>query len=411
MGTRAGLSSTAPQRAQRLTPAGVIDIGVFGQDDGGIYGHGTEICADAVHPPAAEHARVRSVKRSWRALWAGVGVAAAACAVALSLAVADSAVAVFKGYNANPAEFPWYVTLTHNADEWCGGTMIATNIVLTAAHCVPADHRTLRVVFGYHSRHSVTVIPGRVVVEDHFNDAQHLSDVAIVFIDRRPPSATPIDLVTTDPPLGAQLTAVGFGCSSPPGARTCTLPSRLQGIALQRADTDCGPLAATEFCVVSGRASLNHGDSGGPVMIKTSSRWQLAAVTTSLIINRGKVVTPYRAAVTSIAQERNWIASVLASSSPTTLSVTWSGFRGVTFDESLSAAAKKLHGKIESDEPRSDAKSIVYPAEEVAVNASLRWQSSDGVRFQDRWILAVVATVGELRYLPGVTLCAHNVDR
>jgi hypothetical protein len=56
--------------------------------------------------------------------------------------------------------------------------------------------------------------------------------------------------------------------------------------------------------------------------------------------------------------------------------VRWSGFHGVKFGEPLSAAAKKVHGRVMSDMPRSDARSVYYPGL-VAIKGSL---GADGYR-------------------------------
>jgi hypothetical protein len=57
--------------------------------------------------------------------------------------------------------------------------------------------------------------------------------------------------------------------------------------------------------------------------------------------------------------------------------VRWSGVLGVKFGEPLSAAARKLHGTVGSDEPRSDARFLNYPGELVAIKGSL---GADGYR-------------------------------
>jgi hypothetical protein len=62
--------------------------------------------------------------------------------------------------------------------------------------------------------------------------------------------------------------------------------------------------------------------------------------------------------------------------------VTWSGFHGVTFGEPLSDAARRLHGTVRSDEPRTDARFVYYAGEPVSIGGSMRWQSAGGIRFQ-----------------------------
>jgi hypothetical protein len=60
--------------------------------------------------------------------------------------------------------------------------------------------------------------------------------------------------------------------------------------------------------------------------------------------------------------------------------VRWSGFHGVKFGEPLSAAAKKLHGRVTSDMPRSEAKGVEYPDALVGIGGSMQWDEYDGVR-------------------------------
>ncbi len=50
------------------------------------------------------------------------------------------------------------------------------------------------------------------------------------------------------------------------------------------------------------------------------------------------------------------------------------------FGEPLSAAARKLHGRVESDEPRSDARGVDYPDALVGIGGSLRWEEAGGFR-------------------------------
>jgi hypothetical protein len=77
--------------------------------------------------------------------------------------------------------------------------------------------------------------------------------------------------------------------------------------------------------------------------------------------------------------------------------VRWSGYHGVKFGEALSVAAKRLHGKVESDEPRSDAHFLNYPGALVAISGSLRWEGSGGLRYQVR----SGRTVGSFQGLSG----------
>lgn len=59
--------------------------------------------------------------------------------------------------------------------------------------------------------------------------------------------------------------------------------------------------------------------------------------------------------------------------------VRWSSFHGVKFGEPLSAAARKLHDRVESDEPRSDAHFVDFPGPPLAILGAMRRDGSGKV--------------------------------
>lgn len=54
------------------------------------------------------------------------------------------------GSQANPHEFPWQVALTLSDHTYCGGSLVASTWVVTAAHCVANGISGLRVELGIH---------------------------------------------------------------------------------------------------------------------------------------------------------------------------------------------------------------------------------------------------------------------
>jgi hypothetical protein len=118
--------------------------------------------------------------------------------------------------------------------------------------------------------------------------------------------------------IGSWLTAVGFGCSSRPyllGHGKCTSwPKRLQGIAMERMRQSCRHQSATDFCVAGWKASINHGDSGGPVMLESGGHWVLEGLVDLLVSDTVDDDTPpFFDDMTSIAEERAWIDNVVGS--------------------------------------------------------------------------------------------------
>src|SRR5687768_4979833 len=64
--------------------------------------------------------------------------------------------AIINGTNATPGEFPWQARILVNGTSGCGGSLLAHNWVLTAAHCLvdgsgnPIPPSQLSVVLGDH---------------------------------------------------------------------------------------------------------------------------------------------------------------------------------------------------------------------------------------------------------------------
>ncbi|KAM9464526.1 elastase 3 like [Salvelinus alpinus] len=84
---------------------------------------------------------------------------------------------VVNGVDAKPHSWPWQISLQYERDgEWrhtCGGSLIATNWVMTAAHCINPS-LSYRVFVGKHNlveteEGSQAIIPEKLVVHEKWN--------------------------------------------------------------------------------------------------------------------------------------------------------------------------------------------------------------------------------------------------
>jgi secreted trypsin-like serine protease len=241
---------------------------------------------------------------------------------------APSAQAIHRGSDAPFGSYRFMVSLrlAETPDKpRCGGTLIAPDIVLTAGHCVG----------GVAQGGLVAVVGADVVdwpsaprvatrghlVPDGFDlrlDNRH--DIAVVRL-AEPQQSPGIRLARTEPRAGTRVVTAGWGCTNAPP--TCEVqPTRLQvsdQVVLR--DSSCGRdvffvrptyYDRTTICTkgVRPRSTVNHGDSGGPLLVRASNGVFRQVGVTSL--GADSKVKLY-AGFTSVPLERRWLATAIAS--------------------------------------------------------------------------------------------------
>jgi secreted trypsin-like serine protease len=275
----------------------------------------------------------------WSLGWAVLGVCAFVLACGeppVELDATGEAPAIVQqpiigGTQAAVGEFPWMAQLhmTFNGVDilFCGGSLIGDRWVLTAAHCV-ASHRlddithvdvggvdTFTVEPGEQSRKvaAIYVHPNYITPGQGINHGRY--DVAVLELDR--PIATtntvrPIPLAAMDPPVGTELTAIGYGDVVPTGGGSY----RLLKVGLPIVDTltcDADPEMEWSFYPESlctghpdGASATCHGDSGSPLMHQTANgTWEQVGVT-----SWGDPECMSYSVSMRVASYRSWIQSV-----------------------------------------------------------------------------------------------------
>ena len=202
----------------------------------------------------------------------------------------------------DPTQFPWQVVLFHRGADnvmrpVCGGSLIARNWVLTAAHCVATDPQGTYKV-GYGSTHISTdkiVDVVKVVAHESYNQSLMDNDIALLELSAdaeipqsslaRLPVARAIDPIEP----GATVTVTGFGTTTQCGggsaaAPECNMQDQLRHTevpvvanAACRSDYAGEPqnIGENQLCAgeeQGGRDSC-QGDSGGPLVFREVDGW------------------------------------------------------------------------------------------------------------------------------------------
>jgi secreted trypsin-like serine protease len=186
---------------------------------------------------------------------------------------------IIGGGPADAATVPWAVALlTTSGSQFCGGTLVAAEWVVTAAHCVSdRSAGSTRVAWGFSTLSSVTAANRRavstIIVHPNYNTSLLTSDIALLRLTTPAPDAVTL-AINRDagvPAAHQALHTYGWGQTA-----STPRPDHLQGVALQEmAGTggECGLYgpyyrAAHHVCagVPGGGKDACYGDSGGPLV-------------------------------------------------------------------------------------------------------------------------------------------------
>ncbi|KAF5278811.1 hypothetical protein FQR65_LT03498 [Abscondita terminalis] len=165
---------------------------------------------------------------------------------------------IIGGHDADFGEFPYQVSLQYRNRHFCGGSIIASKWILTAAHCVD----------GYRLRIS------RAIVHEQFYQNQLKNDIALIVLSenvRISSSVQTVPLARSLPRDNTVCKLSGWGYQV---FESKTVPNNLQKIELNKISLwSCRMqlwreiIFDTNVCTFNGKGQGScQGDSGGPLV-------------------------------------------------------------------------------------------------------------------------------------------------
>nr|XP_015194904.1 PREDICTED: transmembrane protease serine 9-like [Lepisosteus oculatus] len=177
------------------------------------------------------------------------------------------------GQSAADGFWPWMASLQRNGSHVCGGTLIASDWVMTAAQCLPSSVNTSewRVFLGRQNQTSSNTLEKSTGVLNAFTSSLSGTNIALLRLDT--------NVSFTDYILSVCL--AGAGITFTPGTQCWvtgwgnTTAALLQEKSTTIVQCDNGSSADT---ICTSPLDLEQGNSGGPLVCKWASMWTQVGV-------------------------------------------------------------------------------------------------------------------------------------
>lgn len=292
------------------------------------------------------------------------------------------------GTEATPGRYSYTVALTYNGFQFCGGSLIAPDTVLTAAHCMDGD--SFDVVINRHDLRTSAgeSIPRKTeIVHPRYDDDSMDNDFALVFLDRATTeNVVPVKLNQDGsyPTDGDTSHAMGWGTTSYQGSPSdLLLEVDLPVISNQECSQRYPQYSMHDsmICTFLPGKDACQGDSGGPLIMSgaNANEDKLIGITSWGV---GCATSQYPGVFARVSNQIDWIKTTVCANSrypPSDLCSTQSSTNVPTSQPSTKAPTAQPSTKAPTAPPVSKAptSTVVCSAittEQSCMDSGCRWR-------------------------------------
>ncbi|KAG5880061.1 hypothetical protein JTB14_034692 [Gonioctena quinquepunctata] len=192
---------------------------------------------------------------------------------------------IIGGQDAVPHAYPYQVAIyvtSASSKDFCGGSLISQNYVLTAAHCVDEAVK-VDLIFGAHNVSAtedtqVRVTSSQFIVHPNWVKATKKNDIALIKLSTPIKETANIKTIKiasgTSTFAGSQGIATGWGKTSNAQKKESSILKYITSPILsnddcKKASNDYKKIVVPTILCLSGQGKVGtcHGDSGGPLIV------------------------------------------------------------------------------------------------------------------------------------------------
>uniref|UniRef100_A0A668UX66 Peptidase S1 domain-containing protein n=1 Tax=Oreochromis aureus TaxID=47969 RepID=A0A668UX66_OREAU len=241
------------------------------------------------------------------------------------------------GQVAPVGSWPWQVSLQTSGFHFCGGSLINSQWVLTAAHCFQTTVNGLTVNLGRQSLegsnpNAVSRTVTKIINHPNYNSVTNNNDICLLQLSS-PVNFTsyisPVCLAASDSTFYSGVNSwvtgwgtIGISLPSPQNLMEVEVP--VVGNRKCNCNYGVGEITDNMICagLSAGGKDSCQGDSGGPMVSKQNGRWIQAGVVS---FGNGCARPNFPGVYARVSQYQTWINSQISSNQPGFMTFTSTG--------------------------------------------------------------------------------------